>query len=144
MSWWLDRRKMRAAMILFGVAALLPSRASAQYASEWHEWHGQEWNGSPGWLSPPPQTALGYQYGSGNTAGGYYYPDAGYGYPYHPEPYRYNGYSAGFSDGFTAGYDHGFTGGLNNAFAGGYAVTPYAGYYYGYGSYSYPYPYHGY
>ena len=141
MNWWRDSRKMRAAMIMFGLAALLPSRASAQYASEWYQWHGQEWNSAPGW--PPPEPALGYQYGSGYPVGGYYYPDPGYGYPYHPEPYRYDGYSAGFSDGFTAGFDHGFTGGLNNAFAGAYAVGPYGGYY-GYGAHGHPYPYQGY
>ena len=134
---------MRPGVLLLGIVAILPSPASAQYASEWHEWHGQEWNSGPGW-SPPAEPALGYHYGSGYPAAGYYYPDHGYGYPYDPQPHPY-GYSAGFSDGFAAGYDHGFTGGLNSGFGGASAAGPYGGYYgYGYGAYSYPYPYHGY
>lgn len=127
-------------MILFAVVVLLPSPVFAQYAaSEWHEWHGQQWNSAPGWLSPH-QPVPGYYDGSSYPAVGYHYPDLSYGYPYDPPPYR-NGYSAGFSDGFTAGYDHGFTGGLNDAFASAYAVRPYGGYY-GYGTY--PYAYRGY
>ena len=142
MSCWRRCRKMRTTVILFGIVAGLPSPASAQYASEWHEWHGQEWSGGPGRLSPPPEPALGYHYGSGYPAAGYNYPDHGYGYPYVPVPYPY-GYSTGFSDGFAAGYDHGFTGGLNNGLAGAYAAGLYGGYY-GYGAYAHPYTYHGY
>ena len=138
MSHWCD---CRAAMILFGVALLLPSPIFAQYASEWHEWHGQEWNGAPGWLSLP-QPAFGYYYGSSYPAGTHYYPVPSYGYPYDPPPYHY-GYSAGFSEGFTAGYDHGFSGGLNEAYATDYAARLYGGYY-GRRAYGYPYAYHGY
>ena len=119
-----------------------PAPAVAQYAEEWHEWHGQQWNGGPGGLPPRPGPSLGYQYGAGYPAPGSYDPDHSYGYyPYPAQPFP-SGYSAGFSEGFAAGYDHGFTGGLNNAFAGAYD-SGYAGRY-GYGSYGYPYPYQGY
>jgi hypothetical protein len=138
------RCSVRSAIILFAIIMLPPAPAFAQYAAEWHESYSQQWNGGPGGLSPPPDPALGSQYGAGYTAPGY--PDHSYGYyPYRPQPYPY-GYSAGFSEGFAAGYDHGFTGGLNNASAynGGYAGNgDYAGRY-GYGAHAYSYPYQGY
>jgi hypothetical protein len=124
---------------LFVIGLLPPAPALARYAEEWHEPHGQQWGGGPGWSSLPAEPALSYQYGSGYPVAGYYYPDHSYGsYPYRLQPFPY-GYSAGFSDGFAAGYDHGVTGGLNNAFANGYASESGYGAYYGY-----PYPYHGY
>ena len=140
--WPLRRCFAQSAIILFATTVLSTAPAVAQYAGEWHEWHGQQWNGGPGGLPPPPDPALGSRYGGGYPAPGYYYSDHSYGYyPNRPQPYP-NGYSAGFSDGFAAGYDHGFTGGLNNgsatAYDGGYAGR------YGYGGYGYPSPYHGY
>src|SRR3954447_23221345 len=137
----LRRCSARSAIILVAITVLPPAPAVAQYAEEWHEWHGQQWNGGPSGLPPPPGPSLGYQYGTGYPAPGSYDPDHSYGYyPYPAQPYPY-GYSAGFSEGFAAGYDHGFTGGLNNAFAGAYD-SGYAGRY-GYGGYRYPHPHTG-
>ena len=118
------------AVILFALTALPTAPAVAQYAGEWHEWHGQQWSGGPGGLPPPPYPTPGSPYGIGYPTPGYYYSDHTYGYL---QPYPY-GYSAGFSEGFAAGYDQGFTGGLNNASAGAYGG--YAGQYdyYGYPS----------
>ena len=136
-------RLIRSAMVLFAVTMFPYAPALAQYAEEWHELHGQQWNGGPGWLPSPSEPSLDPRYGAGYSPPWYYYPDYSYGYyPYPTQPYPY-GYSAGFSDGFAAGYGHGFTGGLNNAFAGAYDGG-YAGRY-GYGGYyGYPNPYHGY
>ena len=129
-------------MVLFAILVLSPA-ALAQYAEEWHEWHGQQWNGGPGWFPPPTEPSLDSQYGGGYAAPGYYYPDHSSGYySYHPQTYPYE-YSAGFSAGFAAGYEHGFTGGLNNAFAGAYDGG-YAGRYGYAGYYGYPNPYRSY
>ncbi len=138
--WPSCRHAMRNAMVLFAITTLSSAPALAQYAEEWHEWHGQQ---GPDWLPPPAVPSLGLQYGAGYPAPGYYYPDHSYGYDTYPAQRYSYGYSAGFSDGFAAGYDHGFTGGLNNAFAdtydGGYADPHgYSGYY-GYAN-----PYQGY
>ena len=76
----LRRCSARSAIILFAITVLPSAPAVAQYAGEWHEWQGQQWNGGPGGLPPPPAPALGSQYARGYPAPGYYYSDRSYGY----------------------------------------------------------------